>query len=146
MCFFSTPAQVSPLPVVLCRRINVQQVPQNPPYLPASSLLFSYPCSLFLTGLRVSNPFLGVFGHPPPYPKPRSLPPQPILSLHFVCVLPSLCFISHSNSLLRLCSFSVFVGESLQKAHFLGDILPLRLRVRIILGLVLDLGFLLGKR
>ena len=104
--------------------LTCNRCPRTPPYLPASSLLFSYPCSLFLTGLRVSNPFLGGFGHPPPYPKPRSLPPQPILSLHFVCVLPSLCFISHSNSLLPLCSFSDFVGESLQKAHFLGDILP----------------------
>ena len=51
---------------------------------------------------------------------------------------------SHSNSLLPLCYFSVFVGESLQKAHFLGDILPVRVRARDLLGFRLGFEFVLS--
>ena len=116
---FSTPALVSQ---GLCGAFSAGQRATGAPALPlpASPIFFLLlTCFVVSAGLRVSNPFLGGFGYPPRYPKPRSLPPQPILSLHFVCVRPSLCFLSHSNSFLSLCSNSVFVGESLQKRTFL---------------------------
>ena len=118
---FSTPALVSQ---GLCGAFSAGQRATGAPALPlpASPIFFLLlTCFVVSAGLRVSNPFLGGFGHPPRYLKPRSLPPQPILSLHFVCVLPSLCFIFNSNSLLLLGSSSVFEGESLQLAHFFGE-------------------------
>ena len=144
MCFYSTPAQVSPLPAVLFRRFNVQQVPQNPPYLPASSLLFSYPCSLFLTGLRVSNLSWGVLATHHLIPNQGLFPPNPS------CLFTLSVFSLHCSSFLTITVFFLFVillflwARASKKRTFLGDILPLKLRVRVILGLVLELGFFLG--
>ncbi len=82
----------------------------------------------------MSNPLLGGLDHPPPYTKPRCPPPQPITSHHFVCFSLHYDAFFSFDSHFFLYSYRAFVGESLQFANFLGDILPLRVRVRVLFG------------
>ncbi len=73
-----------------------------------------------------------------------SLPPTQHFYLRYLCSVFPLPLFFVSNSRFRLYFYSVSVGKSLHLKHFFGDILPLRLRVIVSFGLVLDIGFFLG--
>ncbi len=113
--------------------------------------MFVVPLTFFACLGRIAReqPFLGGFRPPTTLYAPNQgvLPHNPsrlitssVFSLHYDAFFSS-------DSHFFLCSYSAFVGESLQFANFFGDILPLRVRViEFCLGLVFEVVVCLGSR